>query len=281
MNKNRIGCLFFLVGLLIHNASAQTNFIDGTVVTNESDTLRGQIDFQGWDRNPSVISFRNGSVVRTYSPAQIKSFMVSDVQYMSMILPVEQYSLQVKNMTTALNPGIRKDSVFLELLLTGFANLYYLNDRNFTPHFFYQVEGQEVKELSNYHFIKITDVGKKIVANPKRYLGTLNLLMNDCIDISVEKPGYKIADLKKLFTQYNQCKSPSSNPNISTRRKKLLFEPGIILGASLTSFSFEQGGSDEKATASPSANATFGFALNIVLPGNNRRWSINNELTYR
>src|ERR1700733_3263657 len=50
--------LLFLLFLLPLFTLAQSNYKPGYVVTLKGDTLRGFIDYKGWDSNPTAISFK-------------------------------------------------------------------------------------------------------------------------------------------------------------------------------------------------------------------------------
>ena len=273
---------FFTLSFLLISSYvlAQSNFISGSIVTAKGDTLQGLIDYQDWERNPPSIKFKKNDTVEELSPNQIKNFSVSERHYVSNSLPVIQAAGKMEEMSPA--PKTKIETVFLELLFSGTVNLYFLKDRNSIPHFFYQSRTGEIIELNNFEYKKVVDE-KELLVRPKRYLGQLSALMGGCISIAKSPPVYTTSSLQTLFEKYNNCISPDSKTSQLNKKRRLILEPGIVLGVSATTFvfSFTHGFNDEKIKFSPSIKPVAGASLDIVLPFANRRWSIHSDLLYR
>ncbi|WP_167851958.1 hypothetical protein [Hymenobacter elongatus] len=97
-------------------AFAQSDFRPGYVVPTTGDTLRGEVDYRGEQRQAILCRFRaaaNGAEV-AYTPAQLRGYGLAQGQhYHSQLLPgaVPQY-------------------VFLEVLALGTLALYHHADEN-------------------------------------------------------------------------------------------------------------------------------------------------------
>jgi hypothetical protein len=123
--------LLMAVTLLPATVFAQTNFKPGYVVTNSGDTLRGQVDYRQWDRNPREIHFKqNNEAWKAYSIDNAKALAVSDVEY------YERYAITATNADTrlsqlsALDTSVRADTVFLKVLCKGkTANFFEFTDK--------------------------------------------------------------------------------------------------------------------------------------------------------
>lgn len=99
---------------------AQTNFKPGYVVTTSGDTLRGQIDYGQWDRNPREIRFKqNSEAWSVYNADNARAFAVLNVAY------YERYVITATNADTQLgrlsfiDTSVRADTAFLKVLCKG------------------------------------------------------------------------------------------------------------------------------------------------------------------
>jgi hypothetical protein len=91
MHINRLFLNFLLV-VTTSNLEAQTNYLKGTIVNNNNDSIQGFIDFRNWETNPKSITFKKnleGSKT-TYSPTQIKAFMVGGDLYEAHKIKLEE-----------------------------------------------------------------------------------------------------------------------------------------------------------------------------------------------
>lgn len=124
--------LFFLASF----ASAQSNFKEGYIITNENDTVTGFVDFRTSEINSRSCRFRANETgeIKTYYPGEISGyrFIKEGKFYVSRNIEIEG----------------QKQEVFLEYLLKGIVSLYYyVGDRDY-----YFVENEEGK---------MTGIGKK------------------------------------------------------------------------------------------------------------------------
>lgn len=114
--------LLLAVILLPVAVFAQTNFKPGYVVTNSGDTLRGQIDYRQWDRNPREIHFKqNDEALKVYSIDNARAFALLNAAY------YERYIITATNAETQLSQlsyldtSTRVDTAFLKVLCKGKA----------------------------------------------------------------------------------------------------------------------------------------------------------------
>ena len=82
--------LFFSV-LLFEVAFSQENYLSGYVLTLNGDTLKGYVDYRGWEKNKGVVLFKkelsDSKIV--YAPLEIKGFGVNGENYESAIVKSE------------------------------------------------------------------------------------------------------------------------------------------------------------------------------------------------
>lgn len=130
-------------------ALAQKNFKPGWIVRPNGDTLRGEINYRNWEKNPRSLSFRlkESDEPQTYTVNQLRSFEVTGYdRYLKAEIVKDALPVNVNELT---EPGTVRwvsDTVFLRALLIGDrVSLYELVDEK--PHYFIKEKGREPEEL--------------------------------------------------------------------------------------------------------------------------------------
>ncbi len=273
-------CPFLLLFNLI--PFAQANYIKGTIITHNNDTLNGLIDYQNWSKNPETIKFKKDadSHIIYYQPDQIKSFYMANEYYISQIVTVSRASHNLQKLQKSVNEiELRSDTVtlFLKTLIEGEASLYYYKDEDATEHFYIKKD-TIVDELLYIEYLVTYNLRKL-----EKYKGQLIHYLNDCLELAneISELQFKSNDLIKLFTKYNTCVGSGNTYKIE--KPKIEYEPMILVGISFTSLSFESEtpGSLSETDYENSVDPALGLALNIVFPGNRKKWSVYNELIYK
>lgn len=284
--KNILLLSFFLLAFMV-KIYAQENFIEGLIVSHDNDTIRGQIDYQNWEKNPSEIVFksRNGSTNK-YEPKDIMAFSVSEDFYESKIAVIDKSAHKLRDLEFKINPVIITDTVFLMALVKARASLYYLKDENLKTHYFIEKDSTEIKELivnKDLKWIKYS----KILVTTEKFKSQLMFYFSACPGIHkmINKAEYNAKSLVKIFKIYNNCSS-SKIGYIKKEEGGSRYKLGIITGLSSTKIKFENfnnsafkslGNADFKR----SYNFTFGLSLNFVIPRNRGRYRIYADLLYK
>lgn len=127
--------LWGLMLAFVQTVSAQTNPVDGIVITNEGDTLHGTLDYLSSNINAMECHFRKegDSEFKVYTPGEIKGyrFLSDGVFYVTKTMPVDKVDR----------------TFFAEFLLQGGMSLYrYVNGGDY---FFIENENGEVAQIVN------------------------------------------------------------------------------------------------------------------------------------
>lgn len=170
--------MIIVLGLMILASSlnAQTDFRPGYIVKASGDTIFGQIDYRGDLLMSSVCRFKGSdSTIIEYSPFDIVGFRFIDSKYF-------------------ISEKINEKKVFLEYLIKGKVNIYYMRDDN-GDHYFLDKEGLGLIELPYQEGIKYVD-GKQVFFETKLHIGILNYYMQDAPEIqnqiqTIKKPGHQ------------------------------------------------------------------------------------------
>ena len=165
----------FFIGFLfpISLLNAQTDFRPGYVVTNSNDTLYGEIDYRGDKLMGQICKFRsNESNIAEYTPYDIAAYRFPDSKYY-------------------VSREVSGKRVFLEFLIKGEVNIYYLRDE-IGNRYFIDKEGMSLAEMPYEEGIREVNKNKYSYTS-RSHLGILLYYMQDAPDV-VQK---QITKLKK------------------------------------------------------------------------------------
>ncbi|MCK9628585.1 MAG: hypothetical protein M0R37_08360 [Bacteroidales bacterium] len=177
-----------LLGLLLSTGLvyAQSNFKPGYIIKAPGDTIYGQIDYRGDLLMGSVCKFMTDdkSVVKYY-PGDIIAYRFIDGKY--------YISREVNN-----------KKVFLECLIKGKVNIYYLRD-DYGNHYYIDKDNMKLAELPYEEGKKYVN-GKEVYYETTRHLGLLYTYMHDAPVMesrikTIKKPEHK--NLVKLAEYYH------------------------------------------------------------------------------
>jgi len=176
--------LLFSFGLLY----AQTDFRPGYIINMTVDTLYGDIDYRGDLLMSGLCKFRdNDNTIKDYSPNDIIAYRFIDSKY--------YVSREINNRR-----------VFLEYLIKGKVNIYYMRDEN-GDHYYLDKEDVKLTEIPYEEGIKYVD-DKQVFYESKKHIGLLNYYMQDAPEFqsriqSLKKPEHQ--NLIKLAEDYHNA----------------------------------------------------------------------------
>lgn len=291
MNRVIRRLTFGLLGfLLLQSSFSQVNFLPGQIVDLKGDPIIGFIDYGNWGNNPDKISFKENllSDPVIYSPLDIKEFKVDDELYVSAIVDIEISPDKINELELSAEIKIRVDTVFLQAMILGNKSLYYFK-APLGKDLFYIGEKESINLLIYKKYLKkyydhntMVDDAKAVLEN-NTFIGQLTLYFEDCgssLQSDINNATYNKKSLENLFLEYYNC----SRTTIAfyKKRDKLITEFGIFSGLSLTNLNFYGENFDylTKVDYPQSTDFSIGLYLDLILPRNKRRWSINNELQY-
>lgn len=154
--------LFGLLLLIVVSAKAQTDFRKSYVITNNSDTIYGFIDYRSELLNCNKCMFKieleDESI--SYLPGEIKAYRFYDSKYY----------------VSSFIDELEKD-VFLEYLIDGIVDVYYYKEF-YNSYYYVSKESSELYKLNNE--IKEIEInGVKYAKESNEYIGILKYLFSD------------------------------------------------------------------------------------------------------
>jgi hypothetical protein len=181
--------MLLLVPFLSLNLFSQAYFKKGYIIRNNGDTLQGLVNYKSNLSNSRLCEFkRNGSsLVESFSPDEIQGYRIGENKYY---------------ISKIINSDGTGNKVFLEYVLNGIVNLYYLKDAQ-EEKFFIEKDGQ-LYTLSN-DAKQVFLNGSSYSVRSKQYLGMLIHLFGDNPEFKkkVENTGFQYRSLLNITRDYD------------------------------------------------------------------------------
>ena len=157
-NTSIIVVVFIFYSIL---AEAQTYFKPGYVIKSEGDTLYGEVDYRGSILMSKICTFRHNAKdsVHHFSPDDIIGYRFRESKYF-------------------ISKMVNGKKVFLEFLINGRVNIYYLKDKWGADHYYIEKDSLGFAEIPYKDGIKERD-GKEYLYSSTRHMGLLTFYMQD------------------------------------------------------------------------------------------------------
>jgi hypothetical protein len=180
--------IFF--GLLVSTGflHAQTDYRPGYIINSKGDTLYGEIDYRGDLLMSNICRFKAiDNTINEYSPKDIFAYRFVDSKYYE-------------------SREINGKMVFLEYLIKGKVNIYYIHDDE-GDHYYFDKEDVKLTELPYEKGIKYIN-NKQVFYETKTHIGILNYYMRDAPEVqsritSIKEPDHR--NLIKLAENYHKA----------------------------------------------------------------------------
>lgn len=236
----------------------------GYVITNEGDTLSGFVDYKIGNAAHWSCQFKaeGSSTSITYRPGEIFGYgLDGDVFYESKKVEID---------------GQPERDAFMEVVVKGPVSLYKLEKK-----YWVQKESEPIYQLTNEKKQTVVN-GKSGIMYSHRYIGYLNMLLNDCPELGDDINKMKLSEraLSALIEEYNKCKGAES----------IIFEankpwskvvPGIVAGINSSQIHFGARAPHYLLGTFESVNAPFvGISLDVLSPRITERMAFHAEFFY-
>lgn len=276
--------LLFVGTMFLTTTYAQENYLPGTVIKTNGDTLNGFVNYGNWRINPSKFDFRTDAGARpvTFTVSDVAEFRVKDEIYVGAVVDVETSVIEESRLDYDPELHIEVDTVFLQTVYKGDKALFYCMNSKGIENLYIKKDG--AYELLVYKKYLVRKGTTSYVREKKDYIGQMNIYFSDCPGIrgKIENSVYTMNSLLKLFKEYASC--TSSETSFQRKGDKFRFEIGPLAGVSLTSLKFDSENDSfdylESTDFKQSTAFTGGFFFDLIIPRNQGRLSVDNELLY-
>lgn len=220
---------------------SRDNYVNGSIVTLEGDTLKGQINDLLWVFNPEFFEFKNSSgVIKKYEPAMVKAFILDDRMYRSYEVNYDSTIDDVNRLSFNPLPAIKKSHLLLKVLVASKKSLLEYNTNN-RIYFFIESDGK-IQELEDHPFLyKTPSMAVESKATSRHFIMQLQDYFKDCPGVNISKQlRYTKSTLTPLFTKYNSCIGQPIKDVSRTPKSKFVLE-------AVADFAYEGYGGFEKS----------------------------------
>src|SRR5512133_2248137 len=263
----KITLSFLFVFVAFTAVFAQKSFENGYIVTNNNDTVYGQIDIKSNTHNSKSCLFRDtrNETLQSLGPEEIKCFRTNSKYYVSKEVKIDSV----------------RQKVFLEYLVDGIADLYYFRD---ALNEFYFIEKDGVlSELSNQEItIHVEGDGidhndRTFVKNSNQYMGVLSYLFRDGENMApkIARTDFQYRSLITLTKDYHEavCKDGKCIDYTRSGLQKIYLEVGIGGANTLMTLKTSK---DHQSSFTP----VFGIQLRFMPQKSNTKWNFLIGLNY-
>ncbi len=260
---------------LLQFAYSQTNYQPGYAITTSGDTLNGLIDYRNWEKNPERISFKSveNAPEQVLGLMEIQGFSVADESYVKATVKVEVSPFKTNDLKEEKEFNFKNATAFLRAIVTGPKSLFYLKD-NEGRVCMYIKEGGEYVLLEYKKYLKKVD-GKRLITQNQKYVGQLNLYLQDCPEMSAKLSGieYDPKSIEKRFRIYYECTLEEMDYFRKPDRAKS--EWRVVAGAVMTTLKINANNTPLLAEADydPSLSFAAGVSYDIFITRGQQRWS--------
>lgn len=269
----------------------QSTYIRGYIVTNEKDTLRGQICDHVYMSNAQIMTFRNAEngAEQNFKPGEIHSFYLSkgyfyENRIFSFYEQIPELLLMMISKTSAedsTHSAYRSatDTAFLRLIVNGRSKLYSWTDSDGCLHHFVETPSSGLKELVNPVTWKQKPNGFIRYKTHRTIRDTLYAMASDCDKkLYIEdRNRLNMYDLIGFVLDYNDCMSTESQ--LILPKSKLKF--GLSVGLNITDIKVNESKNEDLKNAyfKPKNGILAGISLDSYIDLK-EKWVVQIELCY-
>lgn len=263
--------------------SYSQNFQPGYFINNEGKKIDCLIDNPEAIKNPESFQYRLSQQdrIKEKTIEEVKVFEISNTPYKfeRAMVNLDLSKDELKNLDSKRNPNYTLDTLFLQVLIEGKANLYSFKSKNLPARFFYSMDKGKIAPLI---FKKYLVNDTKIRTNNRYKQQLINNL--ECHSIDQEKFSnlkYKDNSLINIFTKYNTCKG-GNFVNFSNKRRKGELNFAVKVGINYSSINFVQKQPFSNKQESDSyLSPRIGVEIEYIFPFLNSKFSIISYPSYQ
>ncbi|WP_168797483.1 outer membrane beta-barrel protein [Neolewinella litorea] len=259
---------------------AQSEYLPGYIVLRDGERREVEILDRDWVDNPRQFRYREDDrEVRIGDLTRVREFGYAEggLRYLRAVVDIDQSSERMDRLSESSEPVFVTDTVFLEFLVDGEADLFYFESGEM-KRFFYRQGEDKLAPLINRSFL---ENGFRV--ERPTFRGQLRSAINcSTPEVTLRKIAYRRADLVDYFVDYNSCRGASyrvdlrpTNPN----RFRVRLRPGVEYYAGPVLFDNGFGGHSRSMLVG-TVGPRFGIEVEHILPYANERWALFVEVYY-
>ncbi|WP_116127080.1 hypothetical protein [Lewinella sp. IMCC34183] len=258
--------------------SGQSAYKSGYLVNASGQRESVRILDRDWVDNPLQFRYLTADDQRLRGTvAAVREFGYDDgsLRYLRAVAPIDRSSNRVGELSSSSQPEYKNDTVFLEWLVDGAADLFYYEDGELRR-FFYRLGDGVPRPLVNRRYRR-----GQAVLEQAPFRGELRRQVN-CggADADVRDLGYRRRELVAYFEEYNACEGVAYQTMVRQPAAdwlRISLRPGGSFHFGEVRFDGSFGGRRIPELV-PTTGVRLGVEAEAVLPLANQQWSVFGEL---
>ncbi len=265
--------LFFITTFLLlvsHvSTNAQNDFRPGYYITWENDTINGLIDYRGEIRNSRICEFKadRSSSTEKFKPEEVKAYRFSDSKYyVSKKIKIEEEP---------------ETQYFLEMLVDGIYNLYFMQTGEKEYFFIESEEGMPVSLYKKYETVFVEGKGE-MLKEYSNHVALMKSVFADCEEIQPQINNTQLShkSLINITRKYHDYMCDDQECIVyekSLSKVKILISP--VIGFNQSSLSLDDGFFSNMSYDN-CLTPNLGLLAEAVFPRTNDKLSVQFETVY-
>ncbi|MFS4492404.1 tRNA modification GTPase [Maribacter sp. 2308TA10-17] len=274
--------LLLITLILSYNCYTQISFEKGYFIDNNGNRIDCLIENIDWKNNPTEFKYKlsENSKSKKATLTMVKEFSIQNFsKYVRGNVEIDRSSSILNQLSSVRNPVLKKETLFLKILVEGKSNLYHYEDGNLIRFFFSKNDSNVIEQLIFKYYL----TSNNFRAENNRFKQQIinNLKCNSISSKNIEKTKYDNEDLIHVFIQYNQCMD-SDFINYYEKEKRDLFNFNLRPGVNISSLNVtNQANIFRNVDFGNKFGFRFGLEGEIIMPFNKNKWAIIVEPTYQ
>lgn len=273
----------FLLVLTISCLSthAQISFEKGYIIDSVGIKTECFIRNNEWKSNPTRFQYKLSEIgeAKWASVKDVREFSVYNTfRFISQTVFIDRSSEDMNQLSEESAPDFKEETLFLEVLMEGKANLYKYEDGSLIR-FFFNKDGGTIKQLVfKSYFVSATASAQN---NTFRQQLEEELTCKELSKENFQQLSYARNELMRVFRTYNICEGVE--PVVFEKRnKKVDLHLSVRPRLNIASFELENSSSSYRG-AQMSSKPTFAIGLQaeFVLPYNKGKWALLAEPVFQ
>lgn len=285
-------CFLFFSHVLVYGQSTTTGWVNGYIVPNQGDTLRGQIFNRDTETASKSIRFRvtASEPHQDYAVLDLKAFYLqpSNERFIRQTVRMDRTPYTLGRVYKGTNLTWTIETILLKQLVNDSIALFYHRDNTGTDHYWVQLANRDLDELvlTTYY-----DANGKF-RTQYRYRQQLFVLAQACPSLqnqAVNLP-FQSSAIEQFVVSLNACYQHKPVPALrssAVKPNQVKTEWGLQAGITQTTIRFVTEPSGYygvepllvRLTSTPKFSG--GLWANLYLPNKRQQWSIYGLLTYQ
>ncbi len=266
--------IFFLHLIFLSiNTFGQITFEKGYFINNNDEKIECLIKNMAWQNNPTEFDYKlnENDEIKIAKIDNVKEFNVSEsYAYKKFTVKMDMSSQNLDYLNRNKNLNLTDKIVFLQLLVTGDANLYKYNGSNFKLYYFNKKDNNDAELLIFKEYI----IDEKVAEN-NSYRQQLYLALNSgkLTESDFKNLKYSTEDLTNLFIKYN-ASDTNKTVNFTKKQNKDVINFKALLGINYLSSYVQPYYTNSQINLDSKIIPGLGIEIGYVLPFNQKKWEL-------